>query len=451
MMMKLLVPSTVCLGTLAVGLFGPFLAAPPATAEDGILFVQVVDTSNDAIPHVEIGTVGPGSITSTDYLGRGRIHLIDATRPGDQIELALVGRSARDWGFVSPPNGRVTIPSFASGNAVKIVLGRRATMWGAFLERDLAMSGQRSEVTFSDGIPPEILAADQLRVNGHEVGIAPGAPGRDSIQLLGGSAEVLLHKGTNLLEAQGTQLRFWWEGQKLQRLPAPYSRSYAILAAIDDYDRAKDARRRGPTGYRSLDSMIARSEQLRATLVKVGFPPANIVTLYDQNATSDRLSQELQRFWEGGDRATADRLFFYFGGHGAGTEGQGYLITYDFQAQRPSLTSFLMSDIVSRHFPNVRAHHMLVALDACSAGLAIPGLRNLGNSEEQRVRGFRSLALIVGDTKDAARNILAKPPASNRQERTPPPRRPARGVEMVPLDGDTITPCLPSRSCFGIT
>ncbi len=64
------------------------------------------------------------------------------------------------------------------------------------------------------------------------------------------------------------------------------------------------------------------------------------------------------------------------------SDGRGYLVTYDYDPQRPTTTSFLMSDIVGRHFPHVEARHMLVALDSCSSGLAIPGFQTLGSTQE---------------------------------------------------------------------
>jgi Caspase domain len=237
-------------------------------------------------------------------------------------------------------------------------------------------------------------------VNGQEVPVQRVDPERRTVRLLGAGS--VLRQGANAIG----DLRFWLEEQRLSLLPRPYPRSYAVLVAIDDYGRTRDPRRRGSTGFAPLESMVARAEELQKTLLRIGFPKENIVTLYEREATSERMNQELQRFWQGGDRADADRLFVYFGGHGAGTEGQGYLVTYDFDPKRPTATGFLMSDVVGRHFPNVQARHLLVALDACSSGLAIPGMRSLGGTDEEKLRQFRRLTVILGDTREKARNLL---------------------------------------------
>jgi len=64
-----------------------------------------------------------------------------------------------------------------------------------------------------------------------------------------------------------------------------------------------------------------------------------------------------------------------------------------------------MSDFVSRHFPLIKAHHLLVAIDSCSAGLAIPGMSTLGDSASNWPT-FMTLAQIRAAVDQPARNLI---------------------------------------------
>ena len=154
--------------------------------------------------------------------------------------------------------------------------------------------------------------------------------------------------------------------------------------------------------------MVGRARELKDALIAVGFPMQNIREFYNGRATSHNLTAALRDFLRGGGRIKdADRLFFYFGGHGAGDSGSGYLVTHDFDLKEPLLTSFLMSDIVGSHFRYVAAHHFLVALDSFSAGLAVPGTQNLGGlSNAGELVEFHKLAVIRADTEPEARNLI---------------------------------------------
>jgi hypothetical protein len=79
-------------------------------------------------------------------------------------------------------------------------------------------------------------------------------------------------------------------------------------------------------------------------------------------------------------------------------------VTYDFEASRPTLTSFLMSDFVGRHFKNLVTQHVMVALDACSSGLAVSKLDS--PIDETRLQRFGKLATIEANYKQTARNVL---------------------------------------------
>jgi uncharacterized caspase-like protein len=151
--------------------------------------------------------------------------------------------------------------------------------------------------------------------------------------------------------------------------------------------------------------MVENAQRLYDVLIGLGFPADHIRTFYNQAATQQNLNATLSEFWEGGRFEGASRLFFYFGGHGDGREGNGFLVTYDFDPKRPTITGFLMRDFAGRHFPLIKAHHFLVAIDSCSAGLALPGMQTLGEGSTNR-SSLISLAEIRADVKEPARNLL---------------------------------------------
>jgi hypothetical protein len=76
----------------------------------------------------------------------------------------------------------------------------------------------------------------------------------------------------------------------------PYAKSYAVIIAIDDYDRKHSNGELKPTGYPELSFMVANGQSLAKTLETVGFDRTNIFELYDEKATSDSIERLLKRF-----------------------------------------------------------------------------------------------------------------------------------------------------------
>jgi tetratricopeptide (TPR) repeat protein len=253
-------------------------------------------------------------------------------------------------------------------------------------------------LTMSSQILVGLIGQNSVKLNGRAFRITGIDRQKSTVTLLGDKSN--LESGLGILESAAGWLTFWNEERRLQEFKQPYHNSFAIIAAIDEYDQVGG-------GFRKLTGMVKRAQELAEVLVGLGFPERNIKTFYNSEATSENLNAALKGFWKGGAQEQADRLFFYFGGHGAGDDGKGYLITYDFKPSEPTLTSFLMSDIVNRHFDYVSAHHVVVVLDSCSSGLAIPGSRSLGQEiEDRKLAEFRKLAIIRADTEPKARNMI---------------------------------------------
>jgi len=221
--------------------------------------------------------------------------------------------------------------------------------------------------------------------------------------LLDREAVASLGPGLNVLSSLKHRLIIWRESKRLQLFETPYKNSHAILVAIDDYDRQGDEEKRGKTGFRSLSNMVNRSKELSEVLQKLGFPKENIHELYDSDATTNSVERLLKNFWTGGAYSTADRLIFYFGGHGDLCEDQTILITYDYDSNRPTLSSVGMLELTGRHARNVAAHHMLLVIDSCFSGYSLA----LGKDEDiYKSNKFRRLSIIRAEVEQRARNIL---------------------------------------------
>jgi Caspase domain len=272
-------------------------------------------------------------------------------------------------------------------------------------EKPPATSGSEDSETaikFIEEPPRELTQSGELDLNGTTYHVLGYDSSTRTVRLNG--KKINLRPGINTLGTVGQAITYWWEKQRLQLFNNPYPENYAVIVAIDDYDRRNDKKRRGPTGFRSLGTMLSNAEALKDTLIKQGFESDHIFTLFDEEATSENIEMLLTEFWTGGKYADASRLVVYLGGHGGVDDGNGFFVTYDYDPSRPSTHSILMSDFVGRQFSQIKAHHVFVAIDACNAGLAIPGAKTQGGSTD--AEKFAVLANIRAAVSDPARDLL---------------------------------------------
>jgi len=258
-----------------------------------------------------------------------------------------------------------------------------------------------SKVYSIDTTPNDLRNLDSIKVNGKNVNFV--IKKSNKISFLG--KDEIIKKGLNILETIKKKYIFWCEKEKLSLFKNPYKNSHAVIIAIDDYDR-KNVPHKNKTGFKNLDYMIDNAKQLKEKLVKVGFEPNNIKSFFNHEANSTAINNYLKSYWEGGKNDTADRLLIYFGGHGNSLKNIGYLVTYDFDPTKPTLTSLLMKDLTNRHAENISAHHVMIALDACHSGLAVYKTLSRNKVDNDKLREFRTLSIIQNDTAPPARNIL---------------------------------------------
>lgn len=214
-----------------------------------------------------------------------------------------------------------------------------------------------------------------------------------------------VRSGFNLLQIGAETYQLWRSKQALRAFSEPYKDSYAVLVAIDDYDRSEDKLHRKATGFPELGNMVSQADALADVLVQLGFPQDHIIKLYNSEADSNGIEETLKTFWYGGSRANADRLFFYFGGHGDQLRDQSRLISYDYDAERPLLTTFDSEELITRHSRNIAAKHVLFALDACFSGLTLLSKPDSPASDSDQDE-FARLAIIERNITEPARAIM---------------------------------------------
>ena len=258
-----------------------------------------------------------------------------------------------------------------------------------------------------EDIDPAIFAEATTLINGQPRAVASGNAGASTVTFLG--ADSPFHDGLNVIEHARVRELVWLEGGLLRKFQTPYQNSYAVICAIDDYSFTGGK-------FARLGDMVANAQDLSRQLIACGFPPAHVLPLFNQEATSTAINALLQEFWQGGKYAECDRLVFYFGGHGdyerredhaadANADKTGILITADYDAQRPTATGLLMRDLTGRHFENIRSKHVLMLLDSCSSGLALPRFQDNEPGEDTLAK-FRNYVVMQTELSRAARNIL---------------------------------------------
>ena len=232
-------------------------------------------------------------------------------------------------------------------------------------------NSHRPHSTFSldASLDPSVFCAGPLKINDREVAAADIRRKAGSVDFLGNGPPFT--DGLNLIEQGRIKYTVWVEDFNVKRFDHPYHDSYAIIAAIDDYQLIAG----GHTPYKHLGQMVANAQKLVDRLMMMGFQRDHIMTFYNMSATSKNLDDALKQFWIGGKYAAADRLVFYFGGHGdhvepAGGGGEplqrtGFLVTADYDPLRPTANTLLMHDLTGRHFENIQSRHALMLIDSC--------------------------------------------------------------------------------------
>jgi len=148
-------------------------------------------------------------------------------------------------------------------------------------------------------------------------------------------------------------------GQTIDELvyPMPFGQSYAILFGISNYDSKTPL----PGVERDLADM-------KAFLESQGF--ALILIKANRDVTADTLRNVQRHF--AGKLKKEDRLLVYYAGHGALVANRGYIVLATSGDTLNPKTSIPMDEFVA-WMRGLDVKHLLVILDACYSGAAVPG------------------------------------------------------------------------------
>jgi len=147
---------------------------------------------------------------------------------------------------------------------------------------------------------------------------------------------------------------------------ALYGASWAVVIGINKYKH-----------WPALKYAVNDAQSISKILhEKLGFPKENIIELYDENATRERIVEVLGYEMADPKRIQPeDRVFIFYAGHGAtrstpGKANLGYLIPADAQLTRFQNRGISMSQI--NDFSNlIPAKHVYFIMDSCYSGLAL--------------------------------------------------------------------------------
>jgi hypothetical protein len=143
------------------------------------------------------------------------------------------------------------------------------------------------------------------------------------------------------------------------RLKPYYRESWAVVIGINEY--------KSPSFSRLLYA-TSDADQVAGILPMLGFPEKNIQILKDEKATKDNIEHAIYNKMS--DMSEEDRLLIFFAGHGKVIQAggrEGYLLPYDADLTKPSTSSLPMFRFW-RIGLELRAKHILLVLDCCSAG-----------------------------------------------------------------------------------
>ena len=127
---------------------------------------------------------------------------------------------------------------------------------------------KRFTVSIQDEAFSQIRTGSTIKINGKAHRVADVLSEGRRVTYLGEQSDLL--RGRNEIEIESIKLHVWNAEHVLNRFEHPYKKSHAIIAAIDAYDEAVDPRVR--SNFQKLEGMVARADELRSTLVNLGFP-----------------------------------------------------------------------------------------------------------------------------------------------------------------------------------
>lgn len=154
---------------------------------------------------------------------------------------------------------------------------------------------------------------------------------------------------------------------KVQAAPTDfYGKSWAVVIGINDY-------KAWPKLQYAVNDAKSVAEHLSS---KLGFGKENIIALYDQDATSERITEVLGYQLADPKRVGEnDRVFVFYAGHGATRDmpngkSLGYIIPVDADAEKYQNRAISMTQL-NDFSALIPAKHVYFVMDSCYSGLAL--------------------------------------------------------------------------------
>jgi len=182
--------------------------------------------------------------------------------------------------------------------------------------------------------------------------------------------------------------------------PVLYHDSWAVIVGIDNYPK-----------WPKLQYAVNDANGVKEVLLsKFGFKRERVVTLFNEEATRERILSLLgDTLSDPKNVQRDDRVFVFFAGHGAtrrlpSGRDLGYIIPFDadaqnFQGQAISMTNF---QDISESIP---AKHVFFVMDSCYGGLAITrGQSGSNYLREMSRRTARQMLTAGGANEEVADN-----------------------------------------------
>ena len=146
-------------------------------------------------------------------------------------------------------------------------------------------------------------------------------------------------------------------------------RDRALLVGINVYQN-----------FQHLDGCRQDAEDMKSLVTGTfGFDQGGVVTLFDEEAIKDRISEQMEWLYDGA--GSGDRLLFHFSGHGSfnspdgdppdgvvdGLVVDGIICLHDFQFGQ-SNTYFTDDELRSWTVRKPKGAELVVVLDSCHSG-----------------------------------------------------------------------------------
>lgn len=179
--------------------------------------------------------------------------------------------------------------------------------------------------------------------------------------------------------------------------------SFVLAIGINKYADAT------PVEYADVSAM-AFADLAETTL---GVPKENIITLYNDEATSGQLKSKIELIKELADK-NGD-IYIYFAGHGVpGKDGASYMLPQDMTADAIHLEPNLKLENIYKKLNTAKAKNVFVFMDSCFSGrddkgaLLYQGVAPVLRTKKTSLTGKKITVMTAGQSTDFANDHKKK-------------------------------------------